>query len=129
MSFRGSAQYGQNYRGGLEYVDNYGNDFKRGNFREMQNYRGQHHIEVDRETTIQMTILKEVDIGPGKDSIQVILEGMFKAVVVDQDQVQEPVLIEIELDVLNVGNMIILLMTVQTQRWKENQNKYSKCII
>ena len=51
------------------------------------------------------------------------------AVVVDQDQVQEPALIEIQLDVLNVGNMIISAMTVQTQRWKENQTKYSKCII
>ena len=49
--------------------------------------------------------------------------------IVDQDQVWEPVLIEIELDVLHVGNMIILLMIVQTQGWKENQSKYSKCII
>ena len=37
---------------------------------------------------------------------------MIKAVVVDQDQVQEPVLIEMGLDVLNVGSMIILLKTV-----------------
>ena len=29
------------------------------------------------------------------------------------DQVQEPVPIEIELDAINVGNMIILLRTVQ----------------
>ena len=48
---------------------------------------------------------------------------------VDQDQVREPVLIEVELDVLNVRNMIILLKTVQTQRQKESQNKYRKCII
>ena len=31
-----------------------------------------------------MTTLEEVDVGLEKDSIQVILEGMFKAVVVDQ---------------------------------------------
>ena len=33
------------------------------------------------------------------------------------------VLIEIELDVLSVGNMILLLMTVHTQKQKENQSK------
>ena len=38
---------------------------------------------------------------------------MIKAVVLDQDQVHEPVLIEIGLDVLNVGNAIILLKTVK----------------
>ena len=49
--------------------------------------------------------------------------------VVDQDQVQEPVLIEIELDVFNVQNMIILLMTVLAQTQKENQSKYNECTI
>ena len=54
---------------------------------------------------------------------------MIKAIV-DQDQVQEPVLIEIGLDVLYVGSMIILLRTVQTQIQKKNsQNKYNKCFI
>ena len=37
---------------------------------------------------------------------------MIEVVVVDLDQVQEPVLIEIELDTISVGNMIILLRTV-----------------
>ena len=36
--------------------------------------------------------------------------------VVSLDQVQEPVLIEIELDVISVGNMIIFLRTVQLHR-------------
>ena len=45
---------------------------------------------------------------------------MMEEVVVDQ--VQEPVLIEIGLD-LNVGNMIILQKTVQTQKQKENQEQ------
>ena len=49
--------------------------------------------------------------------------------VADQDQIQEPVLIEIELDVLSVENMTILLTTVLTQSRKENQSKYSKCTI
>ena len=43
-------------------------------------------IEVDIETTKEMTILKEVEADPGKDSTQVTLEGMIE-VVVDQDQV------------------------------------------
>ena len=37
---------------------------------------------------------------------------MIKEVVVDQDQYEEPLLIGIGLDVLNVGNMIILLKTI-----------------
>ena len=40
---------------------------------------------------------------------------MIEAVVVDQDQVREQGLIVIGLAVLNVGNLIILLKTVQTQ--------------
>ena len=43
-SFRGRAQYGQDYRGRSQYVHNYINDFRRGNFRGMQNYRGQNLI-------------------------------------------------------------------------------------
>ena len=42
---------------------------------------------MDTEAIIEMTILEEVEVSLGKDSIQVILEGMVKAVVVDQDQV------------------------------------------
>ena len=34
-SFRGRGQYGQNYRGKLQYVNTYRNDFRRDNFREM----------------------------------------------------------------------------------------------
>ena len=51
------------------------------------------------------------------------LEEMIEAVVVDQDQVSELVLTEIELDIFNVGNMSILLKTVQIQKQKESQNK------
>ena len=115
MSFRVRAQYGQNYRGRLQYVDNYRNNFRRGNL-------GKHKIiqvsivGVDIEAIIEMSTLEEVEVGLGEDSIQVILDRMIKAVVAGQDQVQEPVLIEIELDVSNVGNMIILLKTVQTQK-------------
>ena len=74
-------------------------------------------IEVDVETTIEMITLEEVEVGPGKDNIQVTLEGMMEAVT---DEVQEPVLLEIELEVLNVENMTILLITVLTQIGKEN---------
>ena len=59
--------------------------------------------------------MEEVEVGLGKDSIQVILEEMIKAVV-NQDHIQEQLLIEIELDVLSVGSMVILLKTVQTYK-------------
>ena len=52
--------------------------------------------------------MEEVEVGLGTDDIQVILVEMIE-VVVGQDQVQEPVLIETELDALSVGNMNILL--------------------
>ena len=81
-------------------------------------------IEVDTEAIIEMTTLEEVEVGLEKNGIQVIFEGMIKAVVVvDHDHLWEPVLIEIELDVLNVGNMIILLKTVQSQE-TERQSEW-----
>ena len=43
-------------------------------------------LEVDIEVTIEMTTLEEVEVGLEKESIQVILEEMIKAVV-DQDKV------------------------------------------
>ena len=63
-------------------------------------------LVVDIEVAIEMMILEEVDIDLEKDNIQVILEGMIKAVVV-QHHVWDPVLKEIGLDVLNVGSLII----------------------
>ena len=38
---RGRAQYGQNYRERTQYDQSYRGDFRSGNFRETQNYRGQ----------------------------------------------------------------------------------------
>ena len=67
-------------------------------------------IEVDIEETIEMIIMKEVGVGLGIDNIPII-EGTKEATV-GLDQVQEPVVIEIELDVINTGNMIILLKIV-----------------
>ena len=110
MSFRCRVQYGQNYRGRLHYVNNYRNDFRRENFRGMQNYRSQ-ILEVDIEVSIETKTLEEIEVGLGKDNIQVILEGMIKSVVVDQGQVSEPVLIKIGLDALHVGSIIISLKT------------------
>ena len=55
---------------------------------------------MDIEATTEMRTLEEVEVGLGKDNIQVILEGMTEAVAVGLDQVQEPALTEIELDVL-----------------------------
>ena len=86
-------------------------------------------LEVVTEVTIEMRTLEEVEVGLQKDSIEVVLEEMIKAVV-DQDQVQEKVLIEIGSDVLSVGSMTILLKTVQTEIFKKNsQNRYNKCLI
>ena len=85
-------------------------------------------LEVEIGGIIKMTMLEEVEVGLGTDNIQVILAEMIE-VVVGQDQVQEPVVIETELDALSEGNMIILLKTVQIHKQKKNQNKYNKCII
>ena len=73
-------------------------------------------LEVDIEGIIEMIILEEVGVDLGADNIQIISEGMIKVVVVGLDQVLEPVLIEIELDAISVGNTIILQRTVQLCR-------------
>ena len=44
-------------------------------------------LEVHKEGIRDMTTLKEVEVGPVKDNIQVILEGMTETVVVGLDQV------------------------------------------
>ena len=49
---------------------------------EYQNYRGQ-NFGVDIEVAMKMTTLEEVDVDLEKDNIQLILEGMTEAVVVD----------------------------------------------
>ena len=61
-------------------------------------------VETTIKIIIEMTIMEEVEVGLGKDNMQVILEGMIKAVV-DQDEGQEAILIETELDVLNVDSI------------------------
>ena len=66
---------------------------------------------MDTEETIEMIIIKEVEVGPGIDSYLIIPEAMIE-VMVGLDLVQELVPIEIELDAVNVGNMITLLRTV-----------------
>ena len=85
MSYRGRSQSGQNYRGRPQYDHNYRIDFRKGNFRGMQSYRGQ-NFRGGYEVTIETRTLEEVEVGLEKESIHVILEEMIKAVV-DQDQV------------------------------------------
>ena len=41
MSYRGRDQYGHNHKERSQYGQNYRGDFRRGNFKGMQNYRGQ----------------------------------------------------------------------------------------
>ena len=43
-------------------------------------------LEVNIEVTIEMKILEEVEVDLEKDNIQIILEGMIKAVVIEKDQ-------------------------------------------
>ena len=57
---------------------------------------------MDIDVITEMKTLEEVEVGQGKDNIQVILKGMTEAVAVGLDEAQEPVLTEIGLDVLNV---------------------------
>ena len=83
----------------------------RRNVRETQNYGAQHY-RGGYISSYRNDSFRKVEVGLGKDSIQVILEGMVEAVLVDQDQVQEPLPIEIEFDVLNARDMVILLKTV-----------------
>ena len=45
-------------------------------------------IKMDTEDIIEMIIMKEVEVGPGKDNIQILTEGMIE-VVVGLDHVQE----------------------------------------
>ena len=52
--------------------------------------------------------MKEVGVGPEKDSIQVTVGGMIEAVI-DPDHIQEQIPIEIELDVSSGRNTIILV--------------------
>ena len=106
---RGRTQYGQNYRG-REY-DQKGDNFRRGNFRGIQNYRGK-NLEVDIKVTLETPTLEEIGVGLEKDSMQVT-SGEMREAVVDQDQVQDQVPIEIGLDALNVGSTIILPNIVQ----------------
>ena len=66
--------------------------------------------EVNINEIIEIIIMKEVEVDLGIHNIQII-EAM-KETTVGLDQVQEPVQIEIESDVINVGIMIILLNIV-----------------
>ena len=82
-------------------------------------------LEMDMKVIIEMRTLEEVGVGLGKENIQIILEEVTEAVVVGL----EPLLTEIGLDVINVGNMIILLRTVQIHKQIMIHKGYNKCII
>ena len=64
--------------------------------------------EVDIEEMTEMIIMREVGVGPEKDSIKERSEEMTEVVVVDQGQVQVLVLIETGTHVTGAENMIIL---------------------
>ena len=56
---------------------------------------------METEEIIEMIIMKEVEVGPGIDNIQITPEGMTE-VIVGLDQIQEQVLMEIGLDAINI---------------------------
>ena len=76
-------------------------------------------IVIIEEVFIKIKIMTEIGVGHMKDKMETE-EIAEVQVIVDQDQVQEEVQIEIGLDVLNVGNTIILQRNVQLgkQVWK-----------
>ena len=87
----------------------------------MKNYRGQ-NLDVAIEVTLGMITLGEVGVDLEKDSIQIILEEMKEALV-DLDKVKEQVLIEIGLDALSVGRMIIFQRLSKYIRYKKEQSE------
>ena len=117
MSYRDRAQYRHNYRGRSQYDQNYRSNFRRGNIREMQNYRGEHFRGGYRGSYRNENFGRGRSMSRDKDSIQVILGEMIKAVV-EQDQIWEQVLLEIGLEVLDEGRMIILLKNVWMRQRK-----------
>ena len=70
-SFRGRVQYGQNYREIPCYVNNYRNDFRRDNLRELQNYRGQ-KLRGGYIRNYRNDNFGRVEVGLGTDNTQVI---------------------------------------------------------
>ena len=117
--FKGRLQYDQNYRG----------DYRKGNVGGMRNYRGQ-NFRGGYRGNFRNNNLEKVEVGLEKDSTQVTI-GEIIEVVEDQNQVQEQVPIEIELDALSVGSMMILPKTIQIYQIqkKDSQGRYSKCLM
>ena len=64
-------------------------------------------IEMDIKEIIEIIVMKEAEVCIGIDNIPII--EVTVETTVDLGQVQEPVQREIKLDVINTGNMIILL--------------------
>ena len=125
MSCRGRVHYGQKFGGRMQYDQNYRGDFRKGNFRGTQNYRGQNFRAGYRGNFRN----DNVGIGLEKDSIQITSGEMIEEAV-DQDQVQEKVPIEIESDAFSVGSMTTLPKTAQIYQIqkKSTQSRYSRCL-
>ena len=87
-------------------------------------------IEMDSGKTLEIEAMREIGVSHMIGKLEIIIEGTIEAsVTVDQGQVLEQVPIRTELDVLNVGNTIILQETVQQYEQTESWNKYNKCSI
>ena len=118
--YRSMVEYNMNrIRDSPRYNQNYRNDFRRANFRGNlrinQNYRGQKYRGGYQRNC------RNDNYGRGRsrsreNSFQIMPEGTTEVVVIGLDQVQELVLIEIGLEVISVGSIIILLKTVQLNK-------------
>ena len=81
---------------------------------------------MDIEVIIEMTTVEEVNVGQGKDDIQVILEGITSSssrsglrASTNRDRIRG----------FKCRNTIISLKIVQIHKQKRSQNRYNKCII
>ena len=79
MLYRGRAQYGQNYRGRSQYDKKNRSDFRRGNFVETHNYRGQNFRGGYRGNFRSDSFRR--GRSRSKESFQVVFEEMSKVAV------------------------------------------------
>ena len=89
---------------------------------------GDQIITIIEGKTLEVKIMIETGVSHTKDRTKI--EGTAEILVtVGQGQVHGLLQIQIGLDALSVGNMIILLGIVQIGKQAGNQNRYNKCSI
>ena len=90
--------------------------------------RGMQETIIIEGMIIKTNFMTEIGVGHLKDRIAV--GDMTEVwVTVGWDQVLEPVQLDIELGVLNIGNTTISWGNVQQDRRTERQSRYNNCLI